>query len=87
MKAVRAEQSDLIVVLLNLAYVPDYVIQKIPDFKAGWNIKFRDAVADFKADFEQRTGNKWDFQNGELEERYLDFIKDKQPKAEPLTDD
>lgn len=31
--ATRQEQSDLIMVLLNLAYIPDDVIRKIPDFK------------------------------------------------------
>jgi hypothetical protein len=33
----REEQSDLVMVLLNLAYIPDDVVKKIPSFKAGWS--------------------------------------------------
>ena len=34
-KAIRYEQSDLIIVLLNLACIPDSVVKKM-DLKAGW---------------------------------------------------
>jgi hypothetical protein len=34
--AIRQEQSDMIMVLLNLAYIPDDVIKQIPDFRPGW---------------------------------------------------
>jgi hypothetical protein len=32
----REEQSDLIMLLLNLAYIPDSVVLEIQDFKHGW---------------------------------------------------
>jgi hypothetical protein len=35
-KATRCEQSDLIMFLLNLAYVPDSCIKKLNDFNPGW---------------------------------------------------
>lgn len=32
----RAEQSDLVIVLLNLAVVPDSVVKQIKNFERGW---------------------------------------------------
>ena len=32
----KFEQSDLVIVLLNIACVPDSVVKQIKDFKAGW---------------------------------------------------
>lgn len=34
-KMLRAEQSDMVNILLNLSYIPDEVVQKI-NFKPGW---------------------------------------------------
>jgi len=41
---IRGEQSDLIMVLLNLAYIPDKVIEKMEDFNAGWSLKFKELM-------------------------------------------
>lgn len=84
-KKQRYEQSDLVVLLLNLAYIPDSVIMKIPDFKAGWNYKFRELMDEYKADFEKTTGQPWKFHDGELEQQYKDFCRKAAPKAEPWT--
>ena len=32
----KCEQSDLVIILLNIACVPDSVVKLIPSFKAGW---------------------------------------------------
>ena len=33
---IKCEQSDLVLILLNIASIPDSVIKKIPNFEAGW---------------------------------------------------
>lgn len=38
----------MIMVLLNLAYIPDDVIHKIEDFEPGWSHKFREAMTEYK---------------------------------------
>lgn len=40
----RAEQSDLVMILLNLAYIPDAVIKQLTDFKPEWSIKFKELM-------------------------------------------
>lgn len=43
----REEQSDLVILLLNLAYVPDDVIKKLVDFNPGWSIKFKALMEEY----------------------------------------
>lgn len=42
----RQEQSDLIMILLNLAYIPDSVVMKIDSFKPGWSKQFKELMED-----------------------------------------
>jgi len=44
---VKCEQSDLVILLLNIACVPDYVIKKIPNFEEGWSEEFLKINVDF----------------------------------------
>lgn len=37
----RYEQSDLVIILLKLAYIPDSIVKGIADFKAGWSDRFK----------------------------------------------
>jgi len=37
---IKCEQSDLVILLLNIACVPDSVIKGIPDFNEGWSRQF-----------------------------------------------
>lgn len=53
---VRAEQSDLVMVLLNLAYIPDDVVKGISDFNAGWGEKFKAAMIAY---YQQDKFSKW----------------------------
>lgn len=45
-KKMRCEQSDLIMILLNLGYLPDSVIQKISNFNPGWSMEFKRLMND-----------------------------------------
>ena len=85
--AIRQEQSDMIMVLLNLAYIPDDVIKQIPDFRPGWQVKFKQLMDDWKANFEQEHGRKWEFQNGNLEAEYKAFCAKRALEDKELAED
>lgn len=72
-KMLRWEQSDMVMVLLNLAFIPDEVVHKI-NFKPGWSREFRKNMEEYKQKFFRETGQKWEFQNTRLEEDYIDFV-------------
>ena len=46
-KRIRHEQSDMVLVLLNLSYIPDDVIKHI-DFNPGWQKRFHGAMRGYK---------------------------------------
>jgi len=70
----RFEQSDEIMILLNLSYIPDVVVKKI-DFKPGWSTRFKIHMIDFKVDFKKEHNCEWQYQNEELEKKYVTFYK------------
>lgn len=80
-KRARYEQSDMVMILLNLAYIPDEVVKKI-NFKPGWQKVFKQNMDEFKAHFKQTHGRKWTFQTHWLEEEYLAFVY-MQEKSDP----
>lgn len=43
----RCEQSDLVMILLNLAYIPDKVIMAMKNFNYGWSLKFKEEMDKF----------------------------------------
>ena len=45
---IKCEQSDLVIILLNLACIPDSVIRKIPHFNEGWSKQFLSLMNDYK---------------------------------------
>ena len=48
-KLAREEQSDMVSVLLNLAYIPDWVIQHEDfHFKPGWSLTFKALMDEYK---------------------------------------
>ena len=84
----KFEQSDMIMVLLNLAYIPDEVIRKIQDFEPGWSTKFKQGMTDYKNNFNQKVESekkvdlhgqvydtKWRYQGKELEKRFAQFVE------------
>ena len=54
----RAEQSDMVMFLLNLAYVPDSVIRQLPSFEHGWQKKLKQLMDQEQAEFSQKY-YKW----------------------------
>lgn len=40
----KCEQSDFVMILLQLAYIPDEIIQKVNFTQAGWSYKFKEAM-------------------------------------------
>lgn len=63
--AVIKEQSDMIVVLLNLACIPDAVVKTI-DFEAGWQKRFKLHMNNWKLNWTGKV-EKWRYQDEELE--------------------
>ena len=76
----------MIMVLLNLAYIPDNVIMNMQDFEPGWSTRFKQAMTDHKNNFNlkyqanekgshsQVYDTKWKYQCRELEDRYAKFM-------------
>ena len=78
-KKARFEQSDMVVILLNISYIPDDVARKI-NFKPGWQKEFKQNMEEFKREFYQKHERNWEFQNSRLEEDYIDFFRAQQLK-------
>lgn len=72
-KKYKFEQSDFVMILLNLAYIPDSIIRHVDFSKYGWSDHFREGMEGFKRVFESEHGRKWEFQNQALEKEYFDF--------------
>ena len=68
----NCEQSDIIMLLLNLSAIPDYVAQRF-DFKSGFQPEFLQHFHNYRKKFEQKYGVKWEYQNPQLIQRYLTF--------------
>lgn len=73
-KHIRWEQSDLVMILLNLSYIPDDVVKHI-DFQPGWQRRFQGAMEGYKAVFQQQMKRKWKYQCRELEDEYSEHIR------------
>lgn len=67
------EQSDLVMILLNLSYIPDEVVQSVDFTKAGWSLLFKESMDKYKAAFEARTGTPWAYQDRAVEDSYVAF--------------
>lgn len=70
-KHIRFEQSDLIMILLNLAVIPDEVVRKM-DLQPGWQKRFKALMDEYKTNFK---GTPWRYQDQELEDQYAAFVK------------
>lgn len=66
------QQSDVVLILTNLGAVPDYVARK---FHLGLNfaVDFMGFMDEYKQQFEERNGVKWEYSNDKLLDRYLTF--------------
>lgn len=73
-KLMRYEQSDMVILLLNIAYIPDDVVRSINFHKHGWSKTFKKSMEDHKMEFNKKKGKivkKWCYQGeNDLEEKY-----------------
>jgi len=67
------EQSDLVMVLLNLAVIPDEVVKSMTWTYSGWQARFLDQMNSYKVNFPGDT--KWRLQDEQLEDSYKMFVK------------
>ena len=80
----RLEQSDLVLLLLNLAYIPDAVAKNL-HFECGWSVNFKALMLDYQAKWELDQEMKWEFQNDEIEADYKQYITDAATKDMALS--
>ena len=55
-KKIKCEQSDMIMILLNLAFIPDEIVLRqdvFDDFKPGWGQRLKQAMKNYQDDFDQ----------------------------------
>jgi len=70
-------QSDTVSVLLNLGSIPDFVASKFvlgPTFAEN----FMGLMDEYKKNFEDEHGNKWDYSNQKLLTNYLTFKRSRE---------
>lgn len=59
MKATRLEQSDMVMILLNLAYIPDSVVHQINFGVPGWSKTFKTAMQAYKDEWSAKHNAVW----------------------------
>lgn len=75
----------MVMVLLNLAVIPDEVVKEI-DFNPGWSVRFSELMKKYKKNWDEEAERenekdgskkrfKWKYQDDELEQAYADFMK------------
>ena len=73
----NCEQSDIVMILLNLSAIPDQVAQKF-EFKPNFQNEFLKMMEEYKLKFYEDTGVLWEFANDALIQKYLHFKSKKQ---------
>jgi len=71
----------MVMLLLNLAVIPDEVVKKI-DFNPGWSRRFMKSMNEYKEKWDEEVDDKtkpehtvkWRFQDAELEDDYQKFV-------------
>jgi len=57
----RFEQSDMVMILLNLSYIPDSVMEKM-DFSKDWTKLLKELMEDYKNQWaEENDGREWEY--------------------------
>lgn len=80
------QQSDIVLILTNLGAIPDYVARK---FHLGQNfaVDFMGFMDEYKQQFEERNGIKWQYSNEKLLDRYITFKRTRESfQREPRDD-
>jgi len=77
----KFEQSDQVLILMNLAIIPHEVVKKTK-FNPGWQAEFKQNMIDYKQTFTAEHLTEWKYQDDDLEQRYRDFVAT-QEKQDP----
>jgi len=57
----RFEQSDMVMILLNLSYIPDSVMEKM-DFSKDWTKDLKELMEDYKKQWARdNEGREWEY--------------------------
>ena len=67
----------MVMILLNLSYIPDEIVQSVDFTKAGWSERFKNSMDEYKAAFKEKTGKEWAYQDRDVEDDYMKFKADK----------
>lgn len=70
----NGEQSDLVLILLNLGSIPDYVASKF-SMRQNFSGKFKQIMQDYKTIFKEQRGVDWNFSNRQNIKKYNEFIE------------
>lgn len=73
-KTLKCEQSDQVLILMNLAIIPDSVVKKI-NFVPGWQAEFKNNMLAYKEEFCANHSREWKYQDDDLEQEYRIFVK------------
>lgn len=83
----RLEQSDMIMILMNLAYIPDEVVHKIDFTVEQWSKAFLKNMQSYKRSWEEKTGQKWQWQTDQVEADLKQHFYAKKSADTKLNDD
>ena len=73
----------MVVILLNLSYIPDDVVKFI-DFQPGWQERFKMHMMAYRRYFEEIYERQWVFQNANLEIEYSRFFRQRLKQDEDM---
>ena len=62
----RFEQSDMVMVLLNLSCIPDTVMREM-DFSKDWTNLLKELMEDYKKNWAEEHNREWEYQTEEIE--------------------
>lgn len=66
------QQSDVVTILTNLGSIPDYTARKF-HLQRNFAVDFMGFMDEYKKDFEENNGVRWEYSNEKLEHRYITF--------------
>ena len=64
--------------LMNIAVIPDEVVQKTNFNHLGWADIMKGNMKQYKEKWTSENGRQWKYQDNELEQEYLAFVREKQ---------
>jgi hypothetical protein len=80
------QQSDVVLILTNLGAIPDFVARKF-HLSRNFAVDFMGYMDEYKTQFEEKNGIKWEYSNEKLIERYLTFKRTRESFQRERKDD